>query len=133
MRRAGCLCGAVRIELEGEPLRVRTCMCRDCQYFGAGIGTVNAAYARADVRTTGDVHWYESVADSGNTVRRGFCPACGTPLFTSSSGHPDFLGVRVGTFEEPGSVTPSETIWTDSAPGWACIADDLPTSPRQAP
>jgi hypothetical protein len=32
----GCLCGAVRYTIEAEPLFIRHCWCRDCQYIGAG-------------------------------------------------------------------------------------------------
>jgi hypothetical protein len=37
----GCRCGAVRYTIEAEPLFARHCWCRDCQYIGAGPGTVN--------------------------------------------------------------------------------------------
>jgi hypothetical protein len=30
---AGCLCGAVRIGIEAEPLAARMCWCRLCQYL----------------------------------------------------------------------------------------------------
>jgi hypothetical protein len=37
----GCRCGAVRYIIDTEPLFARHCWCRDCQYIGAGSGTVN--------------------------------------------------------------------------------------------
>ena len=43
----GCLCGAVRFTIEAdEPLGVRQCWCRVCQYLGAGSGTVNAIFPK---------------------------------------------------------------------------------------
>jgi len=131
MRQATCQCGAVKIALEGEPVRVRTCWCRDCQYWGGGTATVNAAYARSQVDVTGDVSWVDGVADSGNAMRRGFCPVCGTPLFTSGDATPDWIGIRVGVLDDPSSVTPTETIWTSSAPDWAVFDPGLPQSDRQ--
>ena len=41
----GCRCGAVRYTIEAEPLFARHCWCRDCQYIGAGSGTVNVFFA----------------------------------------------------------------------------------------
>ena len=42
----GCLCGAVRYEIDAEaPIAARTCWCRLCQYLGAGSATVNALFA----------------------------------------------------------------------------------------
>ena len=130
---AGCLCGAVRITISGDPVRVRTCWCRDCQYWGAGNGTTNAAFRTDDLAITGEVRWHLSVADSGNRMRRGFCPACGTPLFTGNSEKTDYLMIRAGALDDPGSVRPTEVIWTASAPEWAVFDPELPQTERQPP
>ena len=42
-----CLCGAVRWESSEPPVVTRVCWCRDCQYIGAGSGTVNACFRTA--------------------------------------------------------------------------------------
>lgn len=128
---AGCLCGKVRIAIEGEPLRTRTCWCRDCQYWAAGNGTTNALYRIEQISFTGEVSWYASVAESGTAMRRGWCPNCGTALFTGPALDPKFLGVRAGAFDDPNLVRPTEVIWTESAPDWACLDPTLPHSPRQ--
>lgn len=130
---AGCKCGRVRIAIAGDPVRVRTCWCRDCQYWGAGNGTTNAAYWRADLAISGDVAWFDGVADSGNPMSRGFCPICGTPLFTGNGPDAPLLAIRVGALDDPDSVRPTETIWTASAPAWAWIDPDLPQSEGQPP
>ena len=36
------------------------------------------------VSVQGQVKWFESIADSGNRMQRGFCPTCGTPLFSKA-------------------------------------------------
>ncbi len=130
---AGCLCGQVRIAIDGQPVRARTCWCRDCQYWGGGNGTTNALYRIEQIDITGEVTWYEKVADSGNLLRRGFCPSCGTPLFTGPARDPAFLGVRAGAFDDPGAIRPTEVIWTASAPSWACLDPDLPHADHQPP
>jgi hypothetical protein len=35
--------------------------------------------------------------------------------------------------DDPGVARPEMTIWTESAPGWACIDEQLPSVPRQPP
>ena len=42
--------GSVRYRIEAEPLFARHCWCRDCQYIGAGSGTVNVFFASDKVR-----------------------------------------------------------------------------------
>lgn len=130
---AGCLCGAVRVAITGEPVAVRACWCRLCQYLAAGSATVNAIYRAADLAITGEVAWYASTADSGNAMRRGFCPKCGTPLFSMSEDRAEYLIVRAGALDDPGAISPESIIWTASAPHWACIDPALPHSEGQPP
>ena len=49
----GCRCGAVRYRIEGERLTARHCWCRDCQYIGAGSGTVNVFFPSEAVKVEG--------------------------------------------------------------------------------
>src|SRR5690242_21262551 len=74
----GCLCGAVRWQSAEPPITTRVCWCRDCQYLGAGSGTVGACFRTATFEVTGTTSDYSSVADSGNRMHRRFCPRCGT-------------------------------------------------------
>ena len=47
----GCRCGAVRYSIEAEPIAARHCWCRDCQYIGAGLGTVNVFFPSEAVKS----------------------------------------------------------------------------------
>ncbi len=129
----GCLCGAVRWLSSQPPLITRICWCRDCQYFAAGSGTVNACFRTENLAVTGEMQNYVSTADSGNRMHRRFCPACGTQLFSAAEARPQLVFVRVGSFDDPELARPAMTIWTDSAPSWACISSKLPTSQGQPP
>lgn len=123
-RTGGCLCGSVRYRLHADPVATRICWCRDCQHIAAN-GTVNALLPSAAIEVTGSVSEYLSAADSGNQVRRRFCPRCGCHLFADSSGRPNLTVVRVGTLDDPASVRPSANIWSASAPAWACLDTGL--------
>ena len=132
-RTGRCLCGAVKFTLAGEPVAVRICWCRDCQYFAAGAGTVNAVFRVEGFEITGETRDYASRADSGNRMHRRFCPVCGTPMFSQAEARPELIIARAGTLDDPEAITPSATIWTASAPSWACIAEDLPRTEGQPP
>jgi hypothetical protein len=129
----GCLCGAVRYRVTAPPVTVRVCWCRTCQYLGAGGGTVNALFLTSALSVDGILAEYAMVADSGNAMRRRFCAKCGTQVLVNSAARPQFTGIRVGTLDDPGAVTPVATIWTSSAPPWAAIDPNLPQVERQPP
>ena len=133
MHEGGCLCGAVRFTIDAEPMLARLCWCRLCQSLAAGNATVNVVFPSDKVAVEGDVRWYESIAESGNRMERGFCPACGTPLFSRSDARPHLLIARAGALDDPELLAPQGTIWTEEAPSWAHIDPDLPHFSRQPP
>jgi hypothetical protein len=129
----GCLCRAVRYSISAAPIVTRTCWCRVCQYIGAGSATVNVCFPSDAVRVSGELRDYSLVADSGNVAHRRFCPTCGTHLFSASEARPHLLFVRVGSLDDPELARPAVTIWTASAPSWACFDQRLPRTERQPP
>ena len=126
----GCLCGQVRYRLTAELVISRLCWCRDCQHI-AGNGTANAIFPTPNIEISGTVAEYSSQGDSGNTVRRRFCPNCGCHLFADSTGRAGLTVVRVGTLDEPSSIRPVANIWSASAPKWACLDPTLDRIERQ--
>lgn len=130
---AGCLCGSVRITISAEPLAARQCWCRLCQYLGGGSGTVNVCFPTDAIVTTGEVRWHESIADSGNFMRRGFCPSCGTPIFSMTTARPHMTFIRAGALDDPTLMGPQAVIWTSQAPQWAHHDPDLPHIAHQPP
>ena len=130
----GCLCGKVRFTIRADkPLGARQCWCRVCQYIGAGTGTANAFFPKEAIAVTGETTDYVSIADSGATIHRRFCPACGTPLFSEAEPRPHLIAVRVGALDDPELGKPTAIIWTKSAPKWACFDPALPQSEGQPP
>jgi hypothetical protein len=129
----GCLCRAVRYSVAADALATRVCWCRDCQYLAAGSATVNLVFLTAAVTVTGPLRDFSSIADSGNRMHRQFCERCGTPVTSASEARPQLIILRAGTLDHPEIAKPSLTIWTDSAPSWACFNEALPRTPRQPP
>lgn len=129
----GCLCGAVRYESTAEPLAVRTCWCRLCQYLGGGSATVNVCFLSEGITFTGTLADHVNIADSGNVMHRGFCPTCGTPMTSIAKSRPHLIFVRAGTLHDTSIAGPQATIWTSAAPDWACIDESIPSHPQQVP
>ncbi len=129
----GCICKAVRYEVTSEPVGTRVCWCRDCQYWASGSATVNVIFKKEAVKITGALTDYASPADSGSHMHRHFCPTCGTPVFSSAEERPNLIIARAGTLDNPEVANPTSTIWTASAPSWACISETLPRFDAQPP
>jgi len=129
----GCLCGAVRYTARTEPLMVRACWCRVCQYVAAGNASINVAFPRDAVTITGELRDFPSTADSGNHMHRRFCPQCGVHVTSAAEERPQLLVIRAGTLDEPQRIAPQLLIWTASAPHWARLDPSLPQHAGQAP
>lgn len=128
-----CFCGAVRFRAEGPPVMARACWCRDCQYLSCGNASVNAVFDSRTLEVSGPTAEYVSRADSGAVMRRRFCPACGTPLFSEAADRPDFVVVRAGALDDKEIARPASVIWTGSAPSWGLVDPDLPSFAAHVP
>lgn len=128
----GCLCGAVRYECSAEPVMMGNCHCRDCQ---KATGTAFAAaiiVPHQAVTIAGEVKYYELKGDSGGTVGRGFCPICGSRLF-SRPPIPELMGIMAGTLDNPSEFQPRMDIYTTSAQSWDYMNPDLPKFAKMPP
>jgi hypothetical protein len=128
----GCLCGNIRYECSAEPMFMGNCHCRDCQQ---ATGTAFAAailVPRNTVTITGDVKYYEVTGDSGGIVARGFCPNCGSRLF-SKRAMADFMGIMAGSLDNPSGFQPRMDLYTASAQPWDYMNPDLPKFPKFPP
>jgi hypothetical protein len=129
----GCLCKVIRYRIGARPIVTRLCWCRVCQYFACGNASVNACFPSNALVVEGEMRDYRSVADSGNVMHRRFCPTCGTHLFSEADSRPHLVFVRAGTLDRSELIKPSMSIWTNSAPSWACIDSAIPSVPGQPP
>ena len=120
----GCLCGAVRYEVTGEPLVTGHCHCADCRgNSGAPVVTL-VIFAADKVRfTKGERKIYQSSPGMG----RAFCGQCGTPLtLEGESKDPPTIEFHISTFDDPDAYVPSLHWYHSRRLAWFDVADDLP-------
>jgi len=103
----GCVCGATRYRVEGEPLRVTICHCLWCQRRTGSGFAVEAVFANKQVAFSGATRSrYRHVSDeSGRWLEIEFCPTCATALGFTLEAAPGIRAVEAGTFDDPGWIS----------------------------
>jgi hypothetical protein len=124
----GCLCGACRYETDAAPLNIRACHCHICQKATGAPFYARVAVPLDSVTISGPVGWYNSSAH----LRRGFCPHCGTTLF-SERASANVIGLAMGSLDDPARFTPESHIWLSSKQPWVQLGDDLPHHQENPP
>lgn len=114
----GCQCGAVRFAVTRLG-RTSMCHCRMCQKAFASIGGLFVA-ARAFTWTRGQLKHFQS----SNTVRRGFCGDCGTPLTYEYEGSTD---IAICAFDNPAALPPTIQLPSEHRVPWADALASLPS------
>ena len=123
----GCLCSAVRYEVDGKPKFAVSCHCRDCQYISGGAPAHALIMRREDVTITkGTAKEYWTLSEKGNRIARLFCEQCGTPIFAKSEMHPELLPIKIGSLDDPSRFKPQANIWTKSAQPWHFLDAAVP-------
>jgi hypothetical protein len=127
----GCACGAIRYECSGEPTFAANCYCRDCQRssgtaFSSGLFVPKEALNILQ----GEVRYFEVTAESGKQISRGFCPTCGSPVFTLAEAMPSGVGIKASSLDDPNQFRPAMNLFMSSAPVWSPVAEALPKFPK---
>lgn len=129
----GCLCGRVRYTLSGEPALTALCHCRNCQRYTGSAFEAVMVYPSASVGLQGALKTYNDTGDSGQQVRRRFCPNCGSGVIAQADVMPDLTIVLVGTLDDPAAYTPAMEIYCGSAQPWVHAGDERPRFPAMPP
>lgn len=120
----GCLCGAVRYAVEGEPSAQAVCHCRNCQRQTGSAFSVLVAVPRAALTLNGTPQTFVDQGDSGAAVHRHFCGACGSPIYTELPSAPAVVYLKAGTMDEPRELAPRVHVWCDSAWSWPGVPEN---------
>jgi hypothetical protein len=110
VRTGGCLCGAVRYSVRGEPVHVGRCHCSDCRRESGSAFTVYAQWPVEQLEVSGEIVSYEG---------RGFCPRCGSRLLNPPETGDGLVEVRIGTLDDaPFGLKPEAEVWVKRREPW---------------
>lgn len=124
----GCHCGAVRYEVEGEPIHAALCHCTDCRKSSGAPMVAWAAFREENFRVTQG----EAVThNSSGTSMRSFCPRCGSGLwFRNGEVLPGLVDIQSATLDDPDALPPGAHIQTAERISWMETAHSLPEFKR---
>ncbi|KFK96412.1 hypothetical protein IV04_04780 [Serratia sp. Ag1] len=132
-RTGGCACGSIRFKITAPLMGVGVCHCTDCQKLSGGAPNYVALAPEASFAVTqGEAKIYSIKGDSGNNVKRAFCPECGTPLWSMPTQAP-FVAVKLGALDNNADLKPNLHLYVESAAPWHLLHEGVPTFPKMPP
>jgi hypothetical protein len=109
-RTGGCLCGAVRYRVSGDPVHVGRCHCADCRKESGSAFSVYGQWPLEAFELDGELAAYEG---------RGFCPRCGSRLLNPPDPGDTHVEIRLGSLDEaPFELRPQAEIWVKRRESW---------------
>ncbi|MDA8049128.1 MAG: GFA family protein [Rhodospirillales bacterium] len=123
----GCACGAVRYRLGTAPMFVHCCHCRDCQHQTGSAFVINALIETDRIAALGATPGPVPVPTESGLPHRIFrCPTCQTAVWSEYGGRAALRFVRVGTLDQPASLSPDVHIYVRSKLPWVQLPEGVP-------
>ncbi|RYP70263.1 hypothetical protein DL771_005566 [Monosporascus sp. 5C6A] len=103
-RTGSCLCGAIKVRIQGQPHRTNLCHCSSCQKATGVVFASMAAFKSDDVTYTASdpslLRTYDDTSPgSGGVLERSFCGRCGSCVRVVSQQDPESTIVPQGIID----------------------------------
>jgi hypothetical protein len=135
MIRGGCLCGAVRFELDRAVGPFELCHCNRCRKTSGSAFVAAVGVRREDFRWIQgkeSIRIYDApILDSPPPYRSCFCERCGSPV-PDPTLDAEWFEIQAGLLEDDPLVRPDKHIFVELRSPWFEITDDLPRLDKQA-
>ena len=119
----GCLCGAIRYRVVGEPIDAGYCHCKICR---RSAGAPVLAWATFPITGFSFTRGKPGTFHSSRRALRQFCAGCGTQLVFRKTRGAETIDVNLVTLDRPEAIRPQYHIWTASRLPWFDTRDELP-------
>ena len=125
-RTAACVCGQLKVTMEGDPFRVVICNCTYCQKrSGSPFG--QSAYFETSqvVAIEGEHKAYKRASQRNRWFEHHFCPECGSAVFWYGEFRPDAIGIAAGSFTDPDFPEPVAVVWAGTRYKWVSFPEGI--------
>jgi hypothetical protein len=122
LHRGRCLCGKIRLRIEGPMRDIIVCHCGQCRkWHGHTPGYSSAEWSQITLEGQEHLRWY----DSSDAARRGFCGTCGSALFWERR-NAKSVSITSGCLEPPTGLRATMHIYVKDKGDYYDILDGLP-------
>lgn len=125
MHTASCSCGQLRLEADGDPVRVSLCHCLACQRRTGSAFGIQARWPAERTRVTGRHTEYARISDDGEARAFHFCPECGATLFYTTEDAPELIAVPVGALADPAFPPPTVSVYESRRHAWVGLPEEI--------
>lgn len=102
-----CLCGRVKIKVEGRPDRIGICHCTDCRQESGSAFTFYGIWPADRFEQSGKTAVFAGCS---------FCPECGSRLFSVDEKEAE---IKLGILSQaPTPLTPTYELWIKRREPW---------------
>jgi hypothetical protein len=117
-----------RSKPKADPETTTICNCTDCQAMsGAPLRAIIVTQPGTFVVLSGEPTVYLKRADSGAVRPQGFCPRCGTAIYSTSVGDdPKAYNVRIGALRQRFDLVPRRQLFVRSQQAWVNELNSIP-------
>ena len=131
--RGGCLCGAVKYEVTGEPKRFYHCHCSRCRK-ATGTGHASNLFLHPGVLKwlSGEQQIRSFKVPEAQRFTNAFCAKCGGRLPRQPKDS-DIVVIPAGSLDDEVPIRPQARIFSGSRASWSCGDDGLPVHPESVP
>jgi hypothetical protein len=128
MHTGQCHCGAIRYQVDGQPVYGALCHCADCRRHA---GAPMVAWTAYPAETLTVLAGTPKVYVSSENGRRHFCADCGTGLFYYNEvALPGLADIQTATLDQPDEVAPQIQVQVAERLRWMEGAHELPAHAR---
>ncbi|GHJ85176.1 hypothetical protein NliqN6_1578 [Naganishia liquefaciens] len=113
-----CMCGEVEYEVRdfpaGKSIDGTICHCKTCRKMNTML-SYNVRGERKNLHVTkGEPKsWTDTTALSGKTIKRMFCPTCGSALYSCPESAPEVVFLKAGALDQIDEVVPRAEIFVE--------------------
>ncbi|CAK7198493.1 hypothetical protein SEUCBS139899_001154 [Sporothrix eucalyptigena] len=123
--KGSCSCGAIQIEVKGDPAHVALCHCLNCHKTTSSTYSTNWVVLRPNFTITkGEPTTYEALGGSGTKAKRQFCNQCSCTMWTESPLFGAVVVVKAGVMDDGAfeKFKPASETFVSRKPAWVpCI------------